>query len=61
MAKPRLPAVLIRLELEAAPKVLIDALTEGESLRLEDWVSTHPDLAELVCRALELADEAKAA
>lgn len=55
------PAVLIRLAVEARPQVLINCRTEGEAQRLDDWINTHPELAELVLRALDLADEAKAA
>jgi hypothetical protein len=50
------PSILIRLELERdRPMVVADALTDGEALRLRDWISRRPDLRELLLRALELA------
>lgn len=55
------PALIIRLELEAAPRVLPDCLNGWEEARLDDWIRSKPELAELVERALELAEEAKAA
>jgi hypothetical protein len=48
------PAILIRLELEAAPRLLVEALSEQEHDRLVDWLETHPDYLELVRRALAL-------
>jgi hypothetical protein len=55
------PAVLIFLPLEAAPKVLINCLNEGEEDRLADWIAAHDGIAELIARAIELAEEAPAA
>jgi hypothetical protein len=51
------PAVVIRLELEAAPLVLTDAATEGQASWLADWILSQPDLAELVDRALLSREE----
>ncbi len=55
------PAVLIVLELEAAPRVVVDALDEGDELRLAAWLEACPDYSELVARALELEHERRAA
>jgi hypothetical protein len=55
------PALIIRLELEAAPKVMQSCMTEGEEDRLVAWLGTHPELLGLVRAALELAAEARAA
>lgn len=55
------PAVVVRFELEAAARVFVDALDEGERVRLEDWLDAHPRESELVRLALELADERRAA
>jgi len=55
------PAVVIELRLEAAPRVLLCCMNDAEQLRVEDWIASHDALAELVQRALELAEEARAA
>ena len=55
------PAVVIRLELEAAPCVIIDAVNDAELARLADWIHARPGIAELVTFAIELEGEAKAA
>jgi hypothetical protein len=47
------------LELEATgPKVMVDALDEGEMDRLRDWIVWQPRLFELLERALEIAEAA---
>jgi hypothetical protein len=55
LAQP--PALIIRLELEAAPQVLQSCMNEGEEDRLADWLNSHPELLHLVMSALA---EAKA-
>jgi hypothetical protein len=55
------PAVLIELGLESAPRVLIHSINDSEQSRVVDWIQAHDGLAELVLRALELAEEARAA
>jgi hypothetical protein len=56
------PSVSIRLEVEAAPRVFVDALNEAEEQRLTDWLTeARPDYGELVARAFELAAKARAA
>jgi hypothetical protein len=55
------PAVLIELALESAPRVVIHSMNDSEEARVVDWIRSHDDLAELVVRALELAEEARAA
>ena len=51
------PAILIRLELEAAPRLLVETTTEDEHLRLVHWIESHPPYLELVQRALALEQE----
>jgi hypothetical protein len=46
---------VIRLELEAAPKVLLDCLHEGDELRLLDWLAARPELQALYEAALQIA------
>jgi hypothetical protein len=48
------PAILIRLAIEARPSVAVDAMDEGEFVRLIDWLEANPELRELLFRALEL-------
>ena len=55
------PAVVVRFELKAAPRLWVDALTDSEERRLWEWIASRDDLLALVARALELAEEAKAA
>jgi hypothetical protein len=55
------PAVVIRLELEALPKVLVDALDEREHTRLIDWIEAHPAYQQLIAEALELERQERAA
>ena len=55
------PAVVIRLEVEAPPRLIVEALTEGENARLFDWVGANPDYSELVERALDLESRERAA
>jgi hypothetical protein len=52
------PAVVIRIALEGTPLLYADALNEGEAVRLDDWLETRPEYAELVDDALRLAEEA---
>jgi hypothetical protein len=55
------PAVLIELRLEwSAPRVLVHAMNDSEETRVLDWVRSQDGLAELVVRALELAEKARA-
>ena len=55
------PAVVIRLPLEGAPVVYTDTLSEAEAVRLDDWLETRSEYAELVADAVRLAGEARAA
>ncbi len=55
------PAVVICLPLEGAPVVYTDTLSEAEAVRLDDWLETRPEYAELVEDAVRLAEEARAA
>jgi len=54
-------AVVIELAIEDAPRVFSTAATDGQQARLFDWIQANDELRELVQRALELAEEAKAA
>jgi hypothetical protein len=55
------PAVVIRLSLEARPRVYVDAIHESDATRLAEWLESHPQYADLVARALELEREKRAA
>jgi hypothetical protein len=56
------PAILILLPLEQkAPGVLVGVNTEGDEHRMWAWLESQPQLHELVERALELGEEARAA
>lgn len=55
------PAVVIVLELEARPRVIVGTLDDGEAARLRDWLDAHPELLMLITRALELDDRERAA
>lgn len=55
------PAVVIELEVEAAPRVRIRATNEGEEHRVLDWINASDDLAAIVLRALDLAEHRPAA
>lgn len=58
---PSLPSIQIELAIEAAPRIRIVAMNEGEERRLMDWLCSHERLADLIQQALELADEEHAA
>jgi hypothetical protein len=55
------PALVIVLELEAAPRVLFDCINDAEWERLQEWFTAHPELLDPAVRALELCDELEAA
>jgi hypothetical protein len=55
------PAIVIRLELEAAPRLQVDALNEREAERMVDWLEAHPEYLALIRRAAELETERRAA
>jgi hypothetical protein len=55
------PRITIELGLETPPRVLIHCTNDSEQSRVVDWIQAHDELAELVVRALELAEEARAA
>ncbi len=50
-------ALVIRLEFEAAPRVMTDAVSDAEATRLADWILSQPDLAELLDKALLSLEE----
>jgi hypothetical protein len=50
------PALVIRLEVEAAPRLMCDVMSESEEERLIDWLDAHPELIDLVVRAFKLGD-----
>jgi len=50
------PAAIIRIPLEGRPSVRYEASSEGEQLRLTDWLSANDDLAALVARALDAVE-----
>jgi hypothetical protein len=55
------PSIVIRLPLEAPPRVYMDALREGEELRLRDWLAAHPELEALISAAEEVAADMRRA
>lgn len=56
------PTLMILLEFESTtPKVIVGFNNDGEEARLADWIRSQGELADLVERALELGDEARAA
>jgi hypothetical protein len=48
------PKFVIVLELEQSPKIFLDAQSDGELVRLKDWLRSHSELAELVEVALDV-------
>jgi hypothetical protein len=62
MASGAPPAVVIHIGLESlAPRVLLDCMNQAEEVRLIDWIRSQDGLAVLVQRAIDLAEEARAA
>jgi hypothetical protein len=55
------PGLTIFLPLECSVRVWSTALRNDESDRLWSWIASHPALIDLVARALELAEETRAA
>jgi len=55
------PMIMIELAVEAPPRVLLHCMTDGEEARIMDWIRSRDELAELVQRALDLAEEFRAA
>lgn len=45
------PAIVIRLELENPPRAYVDAIGEGEEIRLAAWIESQPELQALVAAA----------
>jgi hypothetical protein len=50
------PAIVITLTLEQRPIVTHSCMYESDELRLRDWIEAHPDLYELIERALQVGD-----
>jgi hypothetical protein len=55
------PAVLIRIELEASPEVLVQGAGLGDHDRLLLWLTQHPRMLAVVGEAIELQREAESA
>ena len=56
------PCVVIRVEFErVSPIVDCDHVDDGDEERMTVWLERRPELAELISRALELADRERAA
>lgn len=53
--------LVIEFEVEAAPCVRLVCMNASEELRIFDWLRTRPEYLDLVERAFELAQEARAA
>jgi hypothetical protein len=50
------PTLTIVLPLEGPPRIFVDALHEGDDVRLRDWIGHHPELADLLDDALAIRD-----
>ena len=48
------PRVVIVLELERAPQIVVDAQNDGEVARLRDWLEAHQEIADLYHQAVEI-------
>jgi hypothetical protein len=48
------PAIVIEIPVEAAPRVFMHGMSDGDEARILDWIRSQDPLAELVQRALEL-------
>jgi hypothetical protein len=46
------PTLLVAVEVEGRPRIVIDALDEGEELRLADWLRSSGALPEIAVAAL---------
>ena len=56
------PAVIIRLEFEARPRIIADYLTDADESRMLDWLDGRPEVLELLATAQEIiASERRAA
>jgi len=44
------------LPLEGAPRIYVDSVSEWESSRLYDWISTHRELSELLDWAIAIRE-----
>jgi len=51
------PAIIIRFDLEAAPLVFVDYLSDAEERRMDDWLDAHPEYRALIEDAVELAEQ----
>jgi hypothetical protein len=57
-----IPCVVIEVEFERpAPRVRVVCMNSSEEDRLSDWLKSQGELLDLVCRAIELEQEARAA
>jgi hypothetical protein len=50
------PSLTIVMRLEATPRIYSDCVDDWESSRMLDWIGSHPELAELLDRAIEIAE-----
>jgi hypothetical protein len=50
------PAIVIRFELEAPPRVEADWLDDAEDARMMDWLGHHPVYQALIAAGMELAE-----
>jgi hypothetical protein len=55
------PRLLVVFAVEEVPRVVMDAMNDGEEARLVDWLTAHPQIARLVDDARALAREQRAA
>ena len=55
------PSLIIILGLEAKARIVADALTESEWMRLVDWIESHPEYKGLLELAIDLVEAERAA
>jgi hypothetical protein len=49
--------LIVRVPVEGRPQFHVDALNDGEEVRLMDWLGSSPVLIQLAHGALDLLDE----
>jgi hypothetical protein len=54
------PALILRFALEEAPDITIDALNDGELVRLCDWIDAHPTFLRLIAALYALVEQERA-
>ena len=55
------PALIVRFALEEAPDICIDALNDGELVRLCDWIDSRPTFLRLIAALFALVEQERPA